>query len=302
MWFPFTEPFQRSCFSRMVRPRRDRFGSLRYPDVPDAHARQASRDRRRTVRRTRARRRSRTARRQRMPAPSRSSAARSRERLKSVLASGRANAERLLLKDRQGRRCAERLCFMQDEIIRVLFEFAAKHLYPSQNPSEAERMASSPPAAMAAACWRPAPTSICLFLLALQADRLGRIGRRGDPLLPVGPRAEGRPCHALDRRMHPPGQGRHDDPHRHPGIALPARRHQAVRRTDGRASTSRSCRAPARNSSPPSSPNAKNVTAAPASHAIWSSPTSRTAKAVCATCTRCSGSPNTSTACATSRN
>ena len=30
---------------------------------------------------------------------------------------------------------------MQDEIIRVLFEFAAKHLYPSENPSEAERMA-----------------------------------------------------------------------------------------------------------------------------------------------------------------
>jgi len=46
----------------------------------------------------------------------------------------------LLLKDRHGRRCAERLCFMQDEIIRILFEFAAKHLYPSLNPSEAERM------------------------------------------------------------------------------------------------------------------------------------------------------------------
>ena len=30
---------------------------------------------------------------------------------------------------------------MMDEIIRVLFEFAAKHLYPAQNPSEAERMA-----------------------------------------------------------------------------------------------------------------------------------------------------------------
>ena len=30
---------------------------------------------------------------------------------------------------------------MQDEIIRVLFEFAIKHLYPAQNPSEAERMA-----------------------------------------------------------------------------------------------------------------------------------------------------------------
>ena len=30
---------------------------------------------------------------------------------------------------------------MEDEIIRILFEFARKHLYPSQNPSEAERMA-----------------------------------------------------------------------------------------------------------------------------------------------------------------
>ncbi|HEX4827286.1 MAG TPA: [protein-PII] uridylyltransferase, partial [Xanthobacteraceae bacterium] len=36
---------------------------------------------------------------------------------------------------------AERLSLMQDEIIRLLFEFAIKHLYPAQNPSEAERMA-----------------------------------------------------------------------------------------------------------------------------------------------------------------
>ena len=62
-------------------------------------------------------------------------------RLKSALLEGRAAAERLLIKDRHGRRCAERLCFMQDEIVRALFEFAAKHLYPAQNPSEAERMA-----------------------------------------------------------------------------------------------------------------------------------------------------------------
>ena len=54
---------------------------------------------------------------------------------------GRERAEELLLKDRHGRRCAERLCRLQDEIIRVLFEFAGKHLYPSDNPSEAERMA-----------------------------------------------------------------------------------------------------------------------------------------------------------------
>ena len=63
------------------------------------------------------------------------------QRLKTVLADGRAQAEQLLLKDRQGRRCAERLCFMMDEIIRVVFEFVIAHLYPSENPSEAERMA-----------------------------------------------------------------------------------------------------------------------------------------------------------------
>src|SRR5262249_29170517 len=46
-----------------------------------------------------------------------------------------------LLKDRHGRGCAERLCHLQDEIIRVLFEFVIAALYPSENPSEAERMA-----------------------------------------------------------------------------------------------------------------------------------------------------------------
>ncbi len=63
------------------------------------------------------------------------------QRLKATLTAGRAKAEQLLLKDRHGRRCAERLCRMEDEIIRILFDFARKHLYPSQNPSEAEHMA-----------------------------------------------------------------------------------------------------------------------------------------------------------------
>jgi [protein-PII] uridylyltransferase len=63
------------------------------------------------------------------------------QQLKKALTEGRAKAEKLLLKDRHGRRCAERLCEMQDEIIRILFEFVRKHLYPSQNPSDSERMA-----------------------------------------------------------------------------------------------------------------------------------------------------------------
>jgi [protein-PII] uridylyltransferase len=63
------------------------------------------------------------------------------QRLKAAMAEGRAAAERLLLDDRHGRLCAERLCLMQDEVIRILYEFATKHLYPSRNPSEAEHMA-----------------------------------------------------------------------------------------------------------------------------------------------------------------
>ncbi len=63
------------------------------------------------------------------------------QRMKSALTQGRATAERLLLADRHGRRCAERLCLMQDEIIRVLYEFTIKYLYQSLVPSEGERMA-----------------------------------------------------------------------------------------------------------------------------------------------------------------
>ena len=63
------------------------------------------------------------------------------QRLKSALSEARARAEDLLLKDRHGRRCAERLCHVHDEIIRILFEFAAGELYPLQVRSQAERMA-----------------------------------------------------------------------------------------------------------------------------------------------------------------
>src|SRR5581483_1048379 len=62
-------------------------------------------------------------------------------RLKAALVEGRECAEQMLLKDRHGRLCAERLCAMEDELIGLLFDFARRHLYPSENPSEAERMA-----------------------------------------------------------------------------------------------------------------------------------------------------------------
>src|ERR1700747_2867404 len=61
--------------------------------------------------------------------------------LKAELIAARETAQAVLLKDRHGRRCAERLCFVQDEIIRVLFSAATRHLYRSPIPSGAERMA-----------------------------------------------------------------------------------------------------------------------------------------------------------------
>src|SRR5579885_1476576 len=63
------------------------------------------------------------------------------QRLKATLNEARARAEALLLKDRHGRRCAERLCQMHDDIIRVLFDFTGTVLYPPRVLSEAERMA-----------------------------------------------------------------------------------------------------------------------------------------------------------------
>src|SRR5271167_4989097 len=61
--------------------------------------------------------------------------------LKAELIAARATAQAILLKDRHGRRCAEQLCFVQDEIIRILFSAATRHLYRSPIPSGAERMA-----------------------------------------------------------------------------------------------------------------------------------------------------------------
>src|SRR3974390_3047871 len=61
--------------------------------------------------------------------------------LKTELVAARAAVQAKLLKDRHGRRCAERLCFVQDEIIRILFAAATQHLYKSPVPSGAERMA-----------------------------------------------------------------------------------------------------------------------------------------------------------------
>src|ERR1044072_4407501 len=62
------------------------------------------------------------------------------QRLKSALAQGPQAAEQLLMQDRHGRACAERLCLMQDEIIRILYDLTVS-IYRSTTPSDSERMA-----------------------------------------------------------------------------------------------------------------------------------------------------------------
>jgi [protein-PII] uridylyltransferase len=46
--------------------------------------------------------------------------------LKIEMIKAREAAQAVLLKDRHGRRCAERLCFVQDEIIHMLFATATR--------------------------------------------------------------------------------------------------------------------------------------------------------------------------------
>src|SRR6201990_2680501 len=60
--------------------------------------------------------------------------------LKGELGAARSAGAARLPQARHGRRCAERLCFVQDEIIRILFAAATQHLYRSPVPSGAERM------------------------------------------------------------------------------------------------------------------------------------------------------------------
>jgi [protein-PII] uridylyltransferase len=87
------------------------------------------------------------------------------QRLKSALGEARARAEDLLLKDRHGRRCAEQLCHVHDEIIRILFEFAVSELYPLQVRSQAEHMAVAATGGYGRGLLAPSSDIDLLFLL-----------------------------------------------------------------------------------------------------------------------------------------
>jgi [protein-PII] uridylyltransferase len=63
------------------------------------------------------------------------------ERLKELLKGARAQADRQLAADGNGRRCALGLALLQDGLIRLLYDYTVANVYRATNPSDAERMA-----------------------------------------------------------------------------------------------------------------------------------------------------------------
>ncbi|HYL50113.1 MAG TPA: [protein-PII] uridylyltransferase [Stellaceae bacterium] len=61
--------------------------------------------------------------------------------LKEALAAGRAEIRQRFDADGSGTDAAHALCFLMDQLIRVLYDFTVGHVYPAANPTEGERMA-----------------------------------------------------------------------------------------------------------------------------------------------------------------
>ncbi len=62
------------------------------------------------------------------------------KQLKSTLSKARKAAEQDLIADHKGTRCAKNLCRTEDEIIRAVYEFAVRHVFPQSSPVASERI------------------------------------------------------------------------------------------------------------------------------------------------------------------
>ena len=63
------------------------------------------------------------------------------DRLKLLVKAARGTARLQLESDGNGRRCALGLARFQDELVRLIYDYTAAHVYRATNPSDAERMA-----------------------------------------------------------------------------------------------------------------------------------------------------------------
>jgi len=85
--------------------------------------------------------------------------------LKDARLEARGRIQDLLLADKRGVLCAERLSFVQDELIRVIYDFAVAHVYPVKNPSSAERMSVAAVGGYGRATLAPGSDIDLLFIL-----------------------------------------------------------------------------------------------------------------------------------------
>ena len=85
--------------------------------------------------------------------------------LKEVRLESRAAVQSLLMADKRGVLCAERLSHVQDELIRVVYDFAVTHVYPVKNPSSAERISVTAVGGYGRATLAPGSDIDLLFLL-----------------------------------------------------------------------------------------------------------------------------------------
>ncbi len=63
------------------------------------------------------------------------------QRLKALVSVARDSAREGLERSCNGRACAAALSYFQDELIRLIYDYSATHVYRATNPSDAERMA-----------------------------------------------------------------------------------------------------------------------------------------------------------------
>ena len=204
--------------------------------------------------------------------------------LKAEMIAARTVAQAVLLKDRHGRRCAER-CVSCRRIHPHSYSAATRHLYRSHVRSGDERMSVVATGGYGRGLMAPESDIDLLFILPYKQTawgeqvaeailyclwdmglKVGHATRSVDELIRQARGDMTIRTAILETRFLTGDQPLYDE---------------LVARFD-----KDSCRARRRNSSPQNSPSAKSAIAAAGSRAIWSNPTSRTARAACATCIR----------------